>query len=160
MRMPPWICFNARLSATMCMKNEFDGIASSTAPKRKRALVLNLFFAESTRANAAAISKPVLLLTATAFTAFRAKSCGGNRHKTTGNGISAAKPNSGFSDPLRTQVAPAGAGAIMFSADSNGGDRRLRSERLSPCFFGLLLVALRFEFRELLRSKDALNILH
>lgn len=31
---------------------------------------------------------------------------------------------------------------------------------LGACFFGLVLVALRFEFRELVRSKDALGLLH
>jgi len=34
------------------------------------------------------------------------------------------------------------------------------NERLGACFFRLLLVALRFEFCELVRSQDALNILH
>jgi hypothetical protein len=34
------------------------------------------------------------------------------------------------------------------------------ASELGPCFFRLLLVALRFEFRELLRSQNALDILH
>ena len=67
------------------------------------------------------------LLIVTAFIAVPGKSSSGKQLKTNGTLTRARKLSS-----IRTQVAPAEAGAIMISADSNGGDRRLRSNVFKP----------------------------
>src|ERR1700757_597054 len=66
-------CSNGRLSATTSMKGEYQWIASHTPPKRRRALISNLFSGKSITRNAAAIPKQVLLSTVTAFIAVPAK---------------------------------------------------------------------------------------
>jgi len=82
-------------------------------------LILNLFFGKFTTRNAAAIPKRVMLLIVTASIGIPAKSSNTKPLKTTGTHIRERKLSS-----VRTQIAPAKAGAIMIS-DSNGGNRRL-----------------------------------
>jgi|SRR6516162_3315451 hypothetical protein len=62
---------SAPLDATKSTKSEYHWIASRTAPKRRRTLILNSFFVKSTIQNATAILKQVLLLIVTASIAFR-----------------------------------------------------------------------------------------
>ena len=78
---------SARLSATASTKSESHWIASRTAPKRRRTLILNSFSAKSTTPNAAAILKQVLLLIVTAFIVVPAKSSSGKQLKTNGSRI-------------------------------------------------------------------------
>jgi len=99
---------SAPLNATKSTKSEYQWIASRTAPKRRRTLILNSFFVKSTIQNAAAILQQVLLLIVTASIAVPGKSSSGKQLKTNGTRIRARKLSS-----VRTQVALAEASAIM-----------------------------------------------
>ena len=88
-----WSYSSARLSATAFTKSESHWIASRTAPKRRRTLILNSFSAKSTTPNAAEILKQVLLLIVTAFIAVPAKSSSGKQLKTNGSRIDRPRTN-------------------------------------------------------------------
>ena len=105
-------CSSARLNMTTSTKSESHWIASRTAPKRRRTLILNSFCAKFTTPNAAATLKQVLLLIVTASIAIQAKSSSGKRLETNGSLI--GRPQIKWrKDFVRTQIALAEASAIM-----------------------------------------------
>src|SRR6476469_10926733 len=156
MKMLPGIYSSARLSAIASTKSESHWVASLTTRKKRPTVMFSLLFAKSTTPNVGEIPKRVRSLNVTAFIAAPAKSSSGKQPQTHGTPIKARKLSS-----------------VRFRAYAS---RARRSERdhdflqivtaatavyEATCLGSyLFLLALRFELRELLRSKDAFGILH
>jgi hypothetical protein len=105
---------SAPSNTTKSMKSESHWIASRTAPKRRRTLILNSFSAKFTTPNVAAILKQVVRVIVTAFIAIPAKSSTAKQPKTNGSRIGRRQTKC-RKDFVRTQVALAEASAIMIS---------------------------------------------